>query len=72
MVEHLNKIIRRRDLPDYVGLRLTVIDELIAKGEFPKPISLTDSGRAVGWVEVEVWAWQQQRLVKRAAEGGAK
>jgi predicted DNA-binding transcriptional regulator AlpA len=59
------RIIRRHDLPKYVGLQRTQIAELIKSGQFPRPISLNDNGRAVGWLEDEVIAWQRQRLSKR-------
>ena len=65
--ERLNRIVRRRDLRDYTGLGLTAIDELIRKKEFPAPISLSDFGKAVGWLEAEVLAWQLSRLAKREA-----
>lgn len=65
MVERLNRIIRKKDLPNYCGLQRTQIEQLIERGEFPKPIPLSDTGRAIGWIESELWAWQQQRLAKR-------
>ena len=65
MAERLNRIIRKKDLPNFVGLQRTQIELLIERGEFPKPVPLSDSGRAIGWLEHEVWAWQQSRLVKR-------
>jgi predicted DNA-binding transcriptional regulator AlpA len=61
----LLRIIRLRELPTYVGLQRTQIDELIRNGEFPAPVKLSDSGRAKGWLEHEVIAWQQERLAKR-------
>jgi prophage regulatory protein len=61
----LLRIIRKRDLPAFTGLQRTAIEELIKRGEFPKPIPLSDTGRAVGWVEDEVIAWQHKRLAKR-------
>ena len=64
-MERLNRIIRR-DLPNYCGLQRTQIDELIKRGEFPKPIPLSDSGRSIGWIESEIYHWQQQRLARRA------
>lgn len=67
-MERLNRIIRKKDLPNYVGLQRTQIEQLIERGEFPRPVPLSDSGRAVGWIESELWAWQQQRLAKREAE----
>jgi prophage regulatory protein len=69
----LLRIIRKRDLPAFTGLQRTAIEELIKRGEFPKPISLSDTGRAVGWIEDEVIAWQRARVAERdrgAAGGG--
>jgi prophage regulatory protein len=65
----LLRIIRKRDLPAFTGLQRTAIEELIKRGEFPKPIPLSDTGRAVGWVEDEVIAWQHKRLARRDATG---
>jgi prophage regulatory protein len=67
MKAHLHKVIRLRDLPDFVGLKRTQIDALISEGEFPKPIKLNDAGRAKGWLEHELIAWQQERIAKRDA-----
>ena len=66
-MRHLHRIIRLRDLPDYVGLKRTQIDQLIIRGEFPKPIKLNDAGRAKGWLEHEIVAWQQARIAARDA-----
>jgi prophage regulatory protein len=51
----------------YVGLRRTQIAELIKCGQFPKPIPLSDTGRAVAWLEADLVAWQASRLAKRDA-----
>jgi prophage regulatory protein len=64
---HLNRLYRLRDLPPFVGLRRTQIAELIKAGEFPKPIPLSDSGRAVAWLESDLIAWQSGRIARRAA-----
>jgi predicted DNA-binding transcriptional regulator AlpA len=61
----LLRIIRKRDLPAFTGLQRTAIEELIKRGEFPKPFPLSDSGRAVGWIEDEIIAWQHKRLATR-------
>ena len=61
----LHRIIRKRDLPQFVGLRRTQIDELMKRGEFPRPVPLSDWGRAVGWLEDELAEWQRRRLAKR-------
>ena len=64
----LHRIIRRRNLPKYVGLQRTQIAELIKSGQFPRPIPLSDSGRAVGWLWDEVAAWQRDRLARRQSK----
>jgi prophage regulatory protein len=58
---------RLSDLPQFVGLRRTQIGELIKAGEFPKPISLSDGGRAVAWLEGDLIAWQHARIAARNA-----
>ncbi|HLH98718.1 MAG TPA: AlpA family phage regulatory protein [Xanthobacteraceae bacterium] len=52
----LERIIRKRDLPQYTGLRPTAIDDAIAAGRFPRPIKL--GLRAVGWRECDLLEWQ--------------
>jgi len=63
----LVQIIRHHELSRYVGLKRTVIAEMIAKGEFPKPVKLNDAGRILGWIETEIVAWQQARIAIRDA-----
>jgi prophage regulatory protein len=68
MTEHrLQRFVRKGDLPDYVGLRRTTIEELIKQGRFPKPIKLTE--RAVAWSEQELIEWQQERIAARDRDG---
>ena len=67
MQQQLNRLIRPNELPLYVGLKRTQIGELIKTGEFPRPIPLSDGGRAVAWLEAEIIAWQAVRLLKRDA-----
>jgi prophage regulatory protein len=64
----LNRMYRLRDLPQFVGLRRTQIGELIKAGAFPRPIPLSDSGRAVAWLETDIIAWQNARIAARNAE----
>lgn len=52
------------------GLKRTKIKEMIAAGVFPRPVALSDGGRAIAWPESELLTWQQSRLAKRS--GGAK
>jgi len=60
------RIYRSRDLPSVTGLQRTLIGEMVKRGEFPRPIPLSDSGRAVGWLESDVVEWQKARAAKRA------
>ena len=61
----LNRMYRLRDLPQFVGLRRTQIGELIKAGEFPKPVPLSDNGRAVAWLEHDLITWQTARISAR-------
>ena len=67
MTQKLYRVLRKKELPPYVGLQGTQINGLIKSGEFPKPIRLSDHGRAVAWLESEIIAWQLRRLAKREA-----
>jgi prophage regulatory protein len=58
---------RLRDLPQFVGLQRTQIAELIKADKFPKPIPLSESGRAVAWLEADLIAWQASRIAARNA-----
>ena len=62
---NLNKLYRWRDLPPFVGLRKTAIEDLIKAGEFSKPIPLSNGGRAVAWLESDLVAWQTSRIAAR-------
>jgi prophage regulatory protein len=61
------RLVRERDLPAYAGLKRTQISELIKRGEFPRPIKLSDGGRAKAWLEDELLLWQRRRLASRDA-----
>jgi len=56
----LQRFIRKAELPAYVGLQRSAIAEMIAAGEFPKPIKISAQG--VAWLESEVALWQAQRI----------
>ena len=65
MIERLTRIIRASIVDDFCGLKRTQRKELEARGEFPKAISLTEGGRAKGYLESELLEWQRRRLAKR-------
>jgi prophage regulatory protein len=68
MLSTLNRLYRLGELPQFVGLRRTQIGEMVKAGQFPKPISLSPSGRAVAWLETDLIAWQASRIAARAQE----
>ena len=68
MTEHLTRIIRLAELPQFCGLKRTQIDQLIEERKFPRPVKL--SARRKGWLESELIVWQQQRIAERDATGG--
>jgi prophage regulatory protein len=61
----LQTILRRSDLEKALKLKRSAIYERLDNDpSFPKPIRLGE-GRAVGWIESEVIAWQKQRIAER-------
>jgi len=59
------KIIRRGpQLRELTGYGTTAIDDMVKRGEFPKPVQL--GPRAVGFFEDEIIEWQNKlRRAKR-------
>jgi len=72
MVERISRIIRERDVDAYCGLKRTQRAELIRRGEFPKPILLSDGGRARGYFENELIEWQRRRMARRDGTPGGR
>jgi prophage regulatory protein len=42
------------------GLSKSTVYDLVKKGDFPSSIRLAD--KAVGWIDTEVKAWQEDRI----------
>lgn len=63
----IQRMIRPSDMRQWTGLSRTVVDDLVRAGKFPKPIKLTDGGRAVAWLEEDVAGWQQKVKAERDA-----
>jgi prophage regulatory protein len=57
------KILRRAEVEQATGLPRSTIYDAIAKGTFPRPIKLSE--RSVGWLELEIVAWQKARIAAR-------
>ena len=67
MTQLTSRLLRLPDVVKFCGLKPTQIYEHVRAGEFPKPIKLTDSGRAVAWDEAELVAWRERRIAARGA-----
>ena len=65
-----NRILKLAEVETAVGLKRSIIYELIAAGSFPRPIALTPTAR--GWVETEVDSWLDQRVAERDAAAAAR
>jgi prophage regulatory protein len=63
VMTELNRILRKKNLPQFTGLQRTAIDDLTRVGSFPKPIPL--GKRSVGWLESELLDWQRARVAER-------
>ena len=54
-----DKHLRRAAVQDLTGLSRSTIYDLMAKGQFPRPVRLT--GKAVAWPESVIAEWLAQR-----------
>lgn len=59
----MQKIIRKKQLLELIGLRRTALSDAIKAGRFPAPIKI--GPRAVGWLAEEIAAWQQNKIADR-------
>ncbi|GLK71563.1 helix-turn-helix transcriptional regulator [Ancylobacter dichloromethanicus] len=57
------KLLRLDDVKAATGLGRSSLYDLMARGEFPRPVPLTAKAR--GWLESEVRAWQEARIASR-------
>jgi predicted DNA-binding transcriptional regulator AlpA len=56
----------------YFGFNPTQLDQKIKSGEIPEPLSLSDSGRARGWLGKTILQWQAERAAACAAKTAAR
>ncbi len=59
-----DKILRRTQVEERVGLSRSTLYAMIAEGTFPKPIRI--GKRAVGWTETSLTAWLKSKQVDAA------
>jgi prophage regulatory protein len=62
----LQRLIRKADLPQYVGLHRSIIADMVKAGTFPKPVRISDRNWA--WIEAEVALWQAQKIAASRPE----
>jgi len=63
------RVLRLPEVLEFAGLGRTQLLEYVARGEFPAPIRITQSGRAIGWLETELLDWRSSRVAARRKEG---
>jgi len=61
----LEKFIRPRQVQDVMGWSRSTLYEKISLGLFPRPVKLDQNGRALGWPESEIAAYQRNRIEAR-------
>ena len=64
-----NRVLRLPAVLEMTSLSESELERRIQRGEFPKPIRLSDSGRLKGWVEAELEEWLAKRIAAREAGG---
>jgi predicted DNA-binding transcriptional regulator AlpA len=57
-----NQIVRYHEGYKYFGYRSGHMPEKIKAGEIPAPMSLSQTGRAKGWLGRQILDWQAQRM----------
>ena len=61
----IDTILRWSDIKKVTGLGRTTVHSMVRQGKFPKPIKLSENGRASGWISSEVQKWLDSRLAAR-------
>ena len=63
----MDKFIRLPEVQQISGAKRSTLYGLIQKGEFPKPVKLSE--RSVAWLESEVISWCAERIKKSRPDG---
>jgi prophage regulatory protein len=59
------QILREPEVMQFSALPRSQLWKHVKNGTFPKPVRLSDQGRAVGWLLEELLAWREQRIATR-------
>lgn len=63
-----HKILRKPDVLAKLGIKETLLKKMLRSGAFPRPILIGgDDAKVTGWLESEVDAWIDQKVVERDA-----
>jgi len=62
----MSRFLRAKEVIEITGIARSTIHALAAVGRFPKPVKISEGGRASGWHEDEIHAWMNGRA------GGSK
>ena len=60
------RLLRRREVEQLTGLKRSTIYELVAAGDYPKPVPI--SAQAVAWGESEITNWQKRCIASRDSQ----
>ena len=58
------RVLRTKQVLEYCGISRTTLHRLLTKGDFPKPIHLSDGGLPA-WIVNELDAWIEERMKAR-------
>ena len=64
----MSRFLRLPQVLQLTGFSRAQLYRLMARGEFPRQVSLTARGRSVCWPEADVQAWQEQRIIASREE----
>jgi prophage regulatory protein len=59
------RLIRRKRVLELLGIKRTALDAALARGDFPRPVTIFAGGRANAWAEDEVLDYIEGRLSTR-------
>ncbi len=65
-----DKIIRKPELEECVGLTERRVRDMERDGRFPRRFLINENGRAVGWLRSEVDEWLRDRAASRETRTG--
>jgi prophage regulatory protein len=61
-----DKILRRKDVESITGLSRSTIYRKMHDGSFPQSITLSQN--SVGWLELEIQSWIEEKIIARSSQ----